>query len=403
MILRLTVRLETPVAVSRRRATGNDLETLDFIPGTSVRGAMAGAYLSQGSPDDPAFTTLFLDNKVRFGDLRPGGYSRWPLSARWCRKDERHPQFDLLCLYGALASSLHQHNPAITEDQAPARSALRELDSIGVPSDHLFECQECGDKTAYPGDGFCVLNKEEDCYEDRKPNMRRVAHVQIDPELLRSRNGAFHSASVITRNQTLIGRVWACSEAVPALKALVGKQMNLWVGRGRSRGQGRMTAWLDEEEADPGQIDHRILSLNETASQLSAALANHVVFSCTLNSAAILLDEWLLSKDAPTAADIDPELKEYELLTCFTRGVDIAGWNAGPRAQLPKPEVRAVAAGSCFLFGKPHPGDRAQEYHRLAAILAKAENECLGERGEEGFGEAVYCSPFHLRFPLNHE
>ncbi|HWZ42331.1 MAG TPA: RAMP superfamily CRISPR-associated protein [Candidatus Saccharimonadales bacterium] len=373
MIFRFSATLETPVAISKQRATGNSLETLNFIPGTVLRGAMAEAYLRKGRPDDAAFATLFLEDNVRFGNLRLGGYPRWPLSARWCKQSEDHPQFDLLCLYAA-----------------------RELSTFDVDAKKLFECTECGSKIAHPGDGYRVPSEKDQLYKDLKPKVRRQAHVEIDPEFQRSRNGRLYSANVMTREQTFEGRIWASEKAAPALKTLAGRDLTLWLGRGRSRGQGRVTARLeDETPASPAKMRQHIEALNQKATDLFPMFGDRVLFSCTMQSPAILLDQWLLSKGQLAAADIDASLNEYKLLACFTRPADIAGWNAAPRAQLPKAEVRAIAAGSCFLFAKLHTGEKKAEYARLAEALARAEDERLGERREEGFGEAAFCERFH--------
>src|SRR5437763_16077413 len=75
------VTLQSPVTLTLRRATGNDVETLDYIPGTVLRGALAAAYLETGAVDLP-FRSLFLEGRVRFGSLRVDGADVWPLSAR---------------------------------------------------------------------------------------------------------------------------------------------------------------------------------------------------------------------------------------------------------------------------------------------------------------------------------
>jgi hypothetical protein len=75
------------------------------------------------------------------------------------------------------------------------------------------------------------------------------------------------------------------------------------------------------------------------------------------------------------------------------RVTDIAGWNAA--AQMPKPEVRAIAPGSAFLFCRGGIANPEQEYARLAEALSAAEQEGVGERVEEGFGEIAFCLPFH--------
>ena len=74
--------------------------------------------------------------------------------------------------------------------------------------------------------------------------------------------------------------------------------------------------------------------------------------------------------------------------------MQLSGWNA--QAQLPKSDIWAIAPGSAFLFARPFSGDRDKEIERLARVLEKAEDG-IGERWEEGLGEAVFCDEFHVQ------
>lgn len=121
------------------------------------------------------------------------------------------------------------------------------------------------------------------------------------------------------------------------------------------------------------------------------------MFSCTLNSAAIVLDEWLMSRSYLKAEDFVAEagaLSGYELIAWRARTTAISGWNAA--AKLPKPEVMAIAAGSAFLFGRSEDCiERQNEYVRLARLFARLEQRGVGERLEQGFGEVSFCDRFH--------
>ena len=101
MILQVKARTDAPLALSLRRATGNDLETLTHISGSTLRGALAYAWLgAHGRPADPPadFKKLFLSGEVRFGGLQLDGALSAPLSARacsrGCRKAERMRTFE---------------------------------------------------------------------------------------------------------------------------------------------------------------------------------------------------------------------------------------------------------------------------------------------------------------------
>jgi len=374
MRFRAIATIESPVAVSARRATGNDLATQPFLPGSTVRGALAAAYLESGTAGDSDFQAMFLRELVRFSDLCKGGAVPWPLSARQCQERDDHPVLDVLL-----------------------GRAARQFDT-DLPIEH--ECQQmvagnlCRAKVGLPN-GFFSYNAATKQYENVEVGTRRVAHAAVDPDLLRTRGGEFHSSRVIHAGQTFEGFVQASGGGEAALQRFIGEGRTLYVGRGGSRGQGRIVLSLTPEVGDAvQQVAGRIEALNRVAAERFAALQDKIVFTCTLASATILLDEWLLSKPALEATDIAPELEPYKPIA-MTRPTDIAGWHA--KARLPKADAGALAAGSCFLFHRDAaPGeDRAAAYQSLAQVLVRAGEQGLGERWQEGFGEASFCLPFH--------
>ncbi len=93
MRLEVRLELESPLSILRQRGMGNQLGSLRFVPGRAWRGALAAEVMRERNLDamsahgDGVFKGLFLDRKVRFGDLRPEGAFPWPLSARECSLD----------------------------------------------------------------------------------------------------------------------------------------------------------------------------------------------------------------------------------------------------------------------------------------------------------------------------
>ena len=375
MRFRATATIQSPLAVSARRATGNDLATQAFLPGTTVRGAAAAVFLETAQADAPDFRALFLEETVRFGDLRKEGAFPWPRSARRCKEYETHRLRDVLLGWGA--------------------KALGERIEIQKKCNDGSSKAPCPSKIAVP-DGYGVFDAEKRQYEGVDVGMRRVAHIAMDPDLLRPRSGEFHTSRVIHSHQIFEGFFHAESRGEDALRRFFERERTLCVGRGRSRGQGRIALSLSPEPAETAaEMAAKISALNETAGRF-ATLSDRIVFTCTLLSAAILLDDWLLPKLELDVVDFGVQgLESFAPIAKMTRSVDIAGWHA--KAQLPKNGARALAPGSCFLFARPLNvvEDRAMATQRLAEILVHLQERGLGERREEGFGEASFCLPFH--------
>lgn len=180
MRYRIELRAESPLAISRSRAAGNQILTASHIPGTSWRGAFAGEVMRrcrltpQNAHNDVDFQALFLKGKVRFGDLRIRGDAPWPLSARTCaRKSESHPVVDLLLL-----DSLQRKLP----------------DQCASPG--------CGGKLTAPVGYYQRTTKG---IEARQILSRVNAHTAISNRSLRVRPEQFFSTEVLERGQVFEG------------------------------------------------------------------------------------------------------------------------------------------------------------------------------------------------------
>lgn len=229
---------------------------------------------------------------------------------------------------------------------------------------------------------------EEGGYAPFEIRTRRVAHVQIDGQLLRPATGQFYSQRSLEHGEVFESRMWAGGGSEEVLRSVVGAGCGVAIGRGKSRGQGRVELTLGNDVPVYPSAAERLSKLNQTAG-LFTKLRGYTVFAVTFVSHAIVLDEWLMSRSWLSAGDVG--LTDYSLLGWFSEFTRISGWHAA--ARLPKAEVAGIAAGSCFLFGKRCGVEGEQE--RLLEAGERIENLGIGERLEEGFGEAVFCHPFH--------
>ncbi len=368
---RVTAKLESAGSISVRRATGNVLNTRHCISGSAIRGALAACILGNGgTSNDPMFRQLFVDCQLRCSDLRKEGAVPWPQSMLECKEhgDQRdHFRRDILLAAGA--------------------------EEVPLPS---FTCPTCNAKLESPrGYGRnCLRNPEiSPRYHAEKIGEMRMAHVQIDIRYGKAMPGQFYSATVLARDQEFIGYVEVPVSARTYFDENISKDTVLWLGRGRTRGQGQARLLLDDEvSCEENEMEDLVSKLNEKAGEFPA-LRDSVVFSCTLLSPTFLFDRWLLPKTELAATDF-AEVQGYRLLAAFGRQTSIPGWHAA--GDLPKAEAIAWAEGSCLLFGRAvHLDERKTEIERLAAILQTAQAFGIGERVNEGFGEVAFCHPIH--------
>jgi CRISPR-associated protein Csx10 len=368
MRYRLYAETETPAAISVRRATGNDLDTLRFIPGTVIRGALAAAYLAESGAADAGFAALFLNRLVRFGDLRISDARPWPLSTRQCRfRPDEHPKTDSLLREGAGLAS-------------PSECAERLCTSKIEPPSGYYRYKSVGESGPFQ-------------YGREEVRAHRLAHSQIDPEFLKARPGQFHSSQLLDPAQTFQGFLHARDLGEETLTAFIDSGRTVYVGRGRSRGQGRVRLTLYPETGrSVERMRDKIRRLNEAASRFTE-FRGKVVFSCTLDSATLVYDRWLLSRSFLEAADLLAEPGGYTFASSFRRMADLSGWHA--KGGLPKAEAKVIAPGSCFLFQCEAPVDREAEYEKLARTFVGLEERGVGERLDEGLGEATFCRTLH--------
>jgi hypothetical protein len=228
--------------------------------------------------------------------------------------------------------------------------------------------------------------------EISQPKVRICAHTAIDGALLLPRPGQFFSSEIVEAGTRFEGEVWLKD---PALRVEFDQPRLLAIGRGATRGQGLATLEARLPLPTEANLRERLALLNRKFEPKGL-----VAFTCTLRSACLVFDEWLCARSYLTPADVaeaagapPAELETYRLTAWFSRMTTIGGWNA--RASLPKGDINALAPGSAFLFTRSvAAGERDAEMDRLAGLLAACETG-IGERWEEGFGEAVFCDPFH--------
>ena len=365
MIRYVTLETEGPMSLTFGRSAGFETETLHFIPGTTFRGAVANAYLENGGlVSDAAFVRCFIDEKVRFTDLRPVNAFPWPNSVVQCAehplgKEPTHALMDLL--------------PRAARDESL-----------------LVKCPECDAK--FEGiKGFAELQLErpyEPRYQVVTVHTERRMHSEINPKTLSVKATKFHSANAVCVGQFFSGAIIAAEGFESALDSIwENVKEGLFIGRGRSRGQGRVKFVRRNRGGSQPSILERLRDCNVVEGAVS--------FTCDFHSVSLFYDDWLCSKTGIEGGDLDDGLSEYKRQATFVKTSKRGGWHAA--AQLPRPEITVLEAGSCFLFrrvlsvGETIEGETA----RIAPLLAKLERDGCGERLAEGFGEVTFCHDIH--------
>lgn len=354
------------ISVARER---NLTATLDSVPGSVLRGALATAYRRRWGEDEP-FRTAFLSDRNRFPHCRPGpGAPRpAPLTARTCK---HHP--------GEVARGGHGVRDELLSLVAASSNGESGTRAVEV-------CPTCEARLVrYSG---LLPRRQGGAVQGVRRAVRM--HVAIDRATGTARPGLLYGHEVILpqaaadepgsqgRQLILSGLAWLEEEDLPTLHRAA--EEPVWIGRSRSSGFGRVrVAFRPMDQGQPSE------GVKERLERWQRAVGTHSgrrPLCVSLTSPAILHDRALryagrLSDHLAECLQLDQE-GGLEMV----RTELVPGWNMAGR--LPKTTDVAVSAGS-FLFG--WSGLPVEE---LANVLGELEREGIGSRRSEGFG-AVIC------------
>lgn len=384
-----------PLCVSSEAAQGNIRPTLDYIPGGTLRGALA-AHLNATHPDmsSERLHALLLDDQLRFRNLYPlassddqdsNGRDSYPLpqTARACK------------LFGGFKTNDSEHG---VEDGLLPLLRYRLGGETAVLPHRLCTHKDC-DLPLEPFSGF-YANAPKVNYQQVQPSKRFVTQTAIDPRREAVRPSNLFTVEVLDEGQTFAGYISLANEADEQWfsEQVCATGTTLRIGYGRTRGMGLMEI-IDYEITPQGYweempLEKRISIFNEQAQTLNCPIPQgHTLFSITLLSDTILRDPHFrylqnISQDV-LAQEIDPKLANSVHQATFASTRTIAGWSSPQK--LPRPMARALTVGSVFVFQTPLSIDELVSVLQETAV----ETHGIGERREEGFGQLVVCHPFH--------
>jgi len=380
----LTLQLRAPLALHQTRASVQYVQSLDYIPGTALRGALAEVYLAQHGKPDNTFDALFLSEQVQYGDLWPSVEGKLttliPATARTCKRHGlRHAESFRDALLDTLSS---RYDGAKCKQPVLCNGKQKECsESLDRVSGYLCDLETVEPLSA--GVRLRVSTAIERGTGTVAREMLFTQHTLTGKRKTDDKKPLFFRGTLRLVNPTL-------RDALdPLLKA------RLFLGSGRNRGLGEVEveAWGETTVADP--LPERWRKFND-AVQRAGGNSNARYFSLTLLSHLALRDALLrpvLDKVTPQHFGLPDGVtwvcyKDSEQPALFLSAVMVAGWNAA--LGLPKPDTVALARGS-VLLGQCDAGQEQVVLARLAEIEA----EGVGERRSEGFGRVAACYPIH--------
>ena len=341
--LQLDARVVGEIAVGGRPEAGNVVSGLGFVPGSTVRGALAGQWRDEVGGEE--FLRCFVSGRIRFGPLYPVTGQRTsrpvPLSVHTCKRSP-----------------------------GPERKLRHGLLDLLLRPD-LERCEKCDSR----------LVPWPEAFDEEPPPLALSPHNRIEPESQTVREGGLFAYEGLGEGTVLRGFVAA--EDGAELEALV-QGLGLEPGRAFPLRVGRRKGAL-------GHLDCEVIVFSGEESGIGLfpdvfpegrpvpeSWPESELLRVDLLTPAVVVDERLRYRKALTPTDLGlPEGVGFE--HCFGGWEIVSGWHAA--RGLPKSDQVAVSRGSSYLVRRPADGaEQTLEELRTAA------RDGIGLRRAEGFG-----------------
>jgi hypothetical protein len=363
--LAITASLLSAAHLGAKNTGAYFLAGLNYIPGRTLLGAAAWAWIDAGGdPDSQAFKDRFLSGNVSWGDLLPVPVDT--TTQTFVADIPIHPpRTTLACkLFGSrhgLVDTLLSGSGGVCTHSIggrPCGAGLKRLDHLVVP------------------------------------NKQHRTHLAIAYQTGTARSGYLYSREVVQEGQVFRGRLCCADPVVAGALRDELQQLSLSVGSGRSRGSGLLRLEVTEEDHSPGLTLEKFVQDSEQVVALRKSTTENLrYFTLTAGS------PWFLREsDSSHARTLSAQqlaklvgvpASQVNILAGEARAETRSGWDGA--AGLPI-EIRSlIAAGSTFLCSVSDGSDAD-----LVAALNGLADRGIGGHRVEGLGRVIVNHPLHF-------
>lgn len=398
MLHRIVLQAETPLSFRSGRNAAQS-KTLDYIPGTSLLGALAKAHQMLGCDKDE-FARFFLHERVRFSNCYPAAFDAKelqgetdpvlpiPMTARSCK---RFPGFR----FGVDVE--RKRRQGVTDALIPlalfAMSDERQADLLR-PLD-TCNCDTPGHTLDRVG-GYFRRGQQASHYGQPDASKAIRTRTGINYETGTAQSAILYSRQVVQAGTTFWGTWWVDDALSASFEAFITEACKcgvLRIGNNRTRGFGRFS--MNQHtmpDVQPATIRSHIEAFTALFKQQAATAGIDapaaLYVPMLLTSDAILTDPLLRARMRLGAEDLAAVgIANAELVFHIAGVCQVQGWSS--LWKLPKADDWAISMGSVFLFALADASDAT-----IAALL-HLQREGVGVRRSEGFGTLTIAHPFH--------
>lgn len=411
--LYVQLQCQEPLHLGTRRPYGQFRSNETILRGGRVLAGLAAAQGGTGLlevpgrvivEDSPAFAAggRLLDEVVHLPltaetcKVLPGASWDDPEALRQRDQDVPHGIWDTLLARWAFAAGWPGHR-----HWGLCRECERQTGRMGAAKPLvLFVQRRRNDFESAPLYGYELIQPAAECRAHTALNPTRGTaefHLLFADELVLP--GTSFYVRVRVQGQTDQERE-SCAQVI---RELIQKPLRL--GGAKSRGHGLMLGFLDEEGPPVEPIPDRLCRFDGLVKRQAVDSGcrldeRRTYFTVTLQAPLLLPDqdvypEWRLGPSYDDWKRVFPllapapagPLAETHLEFVQHRFTQVTGWSS--LWQLPKPALRALAAGSVYLFSTK------AGLSEVAPVAADLEFAGAGLRRAEGFGAIYVSDPFH--------
>jgi CRISPR-associated Csx10 family RAMP protein len=425
--VQVTLIADEYIRISDVKATNNFLEALEFVPGGTVRGALAKSFVTQtkkGNWQDPIVRDAFLHHPMTVSNFYPtasGVLSKpVPLSARTCKhypgfgfkaptpddRHWRHGTHDVL-ITATLVKLLREQ----TDGRAPLVITLKDYCECGrstnsdwlSPADTPAGAKRCN-APLKPLEGFCTTPTTPATDSSGHISRRTITKTTINRARFTSAEGQLYSYEVLDTQlqqpENMRLRFIGTMRRLPdELRHHLTQMGTLLIGGARGRGFGKVRIGqinaIHEEDARNlrRRLDQFTKAIQDPLKACGHPKAEYLFFTLTLTSDLIIpigQDTGWLANDVSQRLGLNAAW--FSLEKSFTRISNHGGFNMA--MGIAKDLLHTFAMGSAFVFSYANDDDTVRQMiiDHLPDLLRMG----IGWQREEGCGQISFCDRFHL-------
>ncbi|MBD3190531.1 MAG: hypothetical protein GF308_07795 [Candidatus Heimdallarchaeota archaeon] len=383
---RIVVLTEEPLLIANRQEAGYRYKSHLYIPGSTLFGALAWKAASRRDLKDEKTYEKFIKLFKR------GALKVTPLYPAYFPKSQEKSESIAKTIYPTIPSPLDLLSCKLYPE---TEKGSHGFEHCAIKKEEPKKCEVCLSKEKKKETPLKPLNEYLVIRSLSSKNLKKAEvaikeemHISIDLDTGKTKPGELFSYRSIDSNQYFLGLLevddfQVFNEFINLENGEEGFFFNLTIGKGISRGYGKVRVWLQNVDSPAdvflGKPIQERVNVKEP-------------ITMTLLTGAILLDKWSrfqTNLDKKMLEEIlGPEV-EVEVFNSFVKTKNIDGFNG--YLGLPKWRDVVLVSGSSIGFKVKDPSEE------FLTTLQKLEEEGIGLRKAEGFGRIAFNHPIYNR------